>query len=117
MSQKIPRRNIYICQGCAEPVVTVDVDEGVTPFMIPCMLCGATMHSLFYPKKHYLYNMHRVRFEWSKPTKEDIQKCVDNWPEAEHDIREAYEKNGQLMMQVRTAREPLYHEVTSESQG
>lgn len=111
MSQKIPRRNIYVCQGCSERVVTVDVDKGVTPFMIPCLLCGSSMHSLFYPKEHFLYGVLRVRFEWAKPTKEEIQAVVDGLPEAELDIRKAYEENDLLMMHVRTAREPLYHEV------
>lgn len=31
-----PRVNVYVCQKCGGHTVTVDVDEGVTPFMIGC---------------------------------------------------------------------------------
>ena len=31
-----PRINVYVCQKCGGYTVTVDVDEGVTPFMIGC---------------------------------------------------------------------------------
>lgn len=31
-----PRINVYVCEKCGGHTVTVDVDEGVTPFMIGC---------------------------------------------------------------------------------
>lgn len=31
-----PRINVYTCRECGGHTVTVDVDEGVTPFMIRC---------------------------------------------------------------------------------
>lgn len=31
-----PRINVYVCEKCHGHTVTVDVDEGVTPFMIGC---------------------------------------------------------------------------------
>jgi hypothetical protein len=38
------RINVYVCQKCGGHTVTVDVDEGVTPFMIGCHAREATVH-------------------------------------------------------------------------
>ena len=32
--------NVYVCQKCGGLTVTVDVDEGVTPFMLGCRATG-----------------------------------------------------------------------------
>lgn len=39
-----PRINVYVCQKCGGHTVTVDVDEGVTPFMIGCHAKEADVH-------------------------------------------------------------------------
>ena len=47
---KPDRINRYTCNQCRQSIVTKDVDEGVTPFMIGCQFdhCGGMMTSSFY---------------------------------------------------------------------
>ena len=129
--EKKPRYNCYRCEyGCNN--FTVDVDEGVTPFMIKCKAvsrldrklnplltdksgeCIGNATSCFYPKAP-LPSYAVVRHEWVKPTKEQIdaeRKIVDAEKGAGFYEKcgqvEAYEK-GQLMLVPRTDREPKYH--------
>jgi hypothetical protein len=45
------KKNIYTCEACHGHIVTVDVDEGVTPFMLTCKAherCSGTMLSSLY---------------------------------------------------------------------
>lgn len=43
-------KNVYQCEQCSRWIVTVNRDEGVTPFMIGCQFdCGGAMQSLMYP--------------------------------------------------------------------
>lgn len=48
------RINVYTCDECNKSIATVDIDEGVTPFMIGCKThtpgCRGTMKSHMYPK-------------------------------------------------------------------
>lgn len=62
------RKNVYHCQVCHDEVVTVDLDEGVTPFAIACRAtagCKGTMFSGFYPQWAQALP---AAFEWFKPT-------------------------------------------------
>lgn len=47
------RVNGYGCRNahCRHVMVTVDVDDGVTPFMVGCPKCGGQAYSFFYPTK------------------------------------------------------------------
>lgn len=68
------RKNIYVCQSCGKSVVTIDKDEGVTPFMIECKNtkdCDGDMYSSFYNVDQSL----EPEFEWYKPT------SFDDYPE------------------------------------
>jgi hypothetical protein len=40
--------NKYTCYGCAAETVTVDSDNGTTPFQIPCPKCGKSAVSALY---------------------------------------------------------------------
>lgn len=42
------RVNAYKCQSCKNLIVTKDVEDGVTPFMIECRKCEGDMYSAFY---------------------------------------------------------------------
>ena len=60
------QKNIYTCQKCGKAIVTVDMDEGVTPFMLECRAtpgCNGVMQSAFYAVPQYL----TPHFEWFKP--------------------------------------------------
>lgn len=62
------RVNKYTCQVCGNWVVTVDVDDGHTPFMIRCTEtkdCSGMMQSGFYTCEQTL----EPAYEWRKPTK------------------------------------------------
>jgi len=58
------RINVYICQSCGKKTITIDSEEGVTPFMIGCEICDGDMYSSFYKVDQSLIPTH----EWYKPT-------------------------------------------------
>lgn len=61
--------NCYTCTTCGGQIVTVDRDEGVTPFMVRCRVrkgCSGTMHSSFYTNVPASL---QPEYEWRKPTK------------------------------------------------
>ena len=121
---KNPRINVYQCKwGCH--TVTVDVDKGVTPFMIPCKFkgrtdrpvdpryigrdgyCIGTAQSSFYPKGPKPPHIKEPEWEWYKPTEKWAKKkdkiysgTYDHW------------KRGGLSLRERTNAEPIYHEDT-----
>ena len=80
MSQ-IGRKNAYVCDGgfgglpglprpgCGHFMVTVDRDEGVTPFAMPCEHCGATAYSRMYRVALNIEPTH----EWYKPESIDAE--------------------------------------------
>lgn len=62
------KKNLYTCDGCMGRVVTIDRDQGTTPYMIACRArkdCDGTMYSHFYPRK----GMEELKpqFEWYRP--------------------------------------------------
>jgi hypothetical protein len=54
-------KNAYHCETCHGYIVTVDLDDGVTPFMLACRVlgepkdrantCKGMMQSMFYPEE------------------------------------------------------------------
>lgn len=113
---KLPRENVYRCKyGCN--TVTVDVAEGVTPFMIKCKAkarpdrplvpeltgpdgeCTGSAQSCFYPKAPRPAHIPSPTHEWYKPT--DLAGLSDG--EIEHVNR------GGLLLRERTGTEPVYH--------
>lgn len=61
------KKNVYKCAHCGAETVTVDLDEGVTPFMIDCDKCGEMMTSSFYNVDQDLEPTH----EWYMPGAEE----------------------------------------------
>lgn len=96
---KLPRINIYMCL-MGHHTVTVDVDHGVTPFMIPCERegCPATAKSSFYPKGPDPLNRTPTH-EWYKP-----KSLKGLTPMERHHV----EKGG-LLLRKRTDATPRYH--------
>ena len=69
--------------------MTVDIDEGTTPFAIECKAdkkCDGTMYSSFYRTNQLL----TPEFEWYKP------KSIDDYPEEHREIMRMYIDNGGL---------------------
>lgn len=60
-----PKKNAYTCEKCRFSIITVDVNTGVTPFMITCKGCEkAHARSAFYRIDQALTASH----EWYMPT-------------------------------------------------
>lgn len=63
------KKNVYTCQTCNKAIVTIDADNGTTPFMISCKVtlqCKGDMHSHWYtPDAQAL----EATWEWFKPKK------------------------------------------------
>ncbi|KQW22131.1 hypothetical protein ASC80_01670 [Afipia sp. Root123D2] len=65
------KKNIYVCDACHGHIVTIDVDAGVTPFMINCRAhprCKGTMRSSMY--RVFDQDM-AASHEWYRPTPDD----------------------------------------------
>ena len=63
-----PKPNIYTCRKCGQETVTVDVDEGVTPFIIFCKVtkgCNGHAQSSMYRVPPETAD--RATHEWYKP--------------------------------------------------
>ncbi len=73
------RLNIYSCLKCNWNMLSEDIDEGVTPFMMPCR-CGGDMYSNFY-KIDKAYQYHPADIKWYKPTNEEISKLTKEMKE------------------------------------
>lgn len=69
----VGKKNRYVCQRCGHNVVTVDKDEGVTPFMLSHRevgsLCPGIMQSNFYKTEATAV----ATFEWFKPTVKQVR--------------------------------------------
>jgi hypothetical protein len=66
------KQNRYTCQQCGKHIITVDTDEGTTPFMIGCRAtvgCKGHMHSSFYSDA-----VGTPTYEWRKPTYTEFAK-------------------------------------------
>jgi hypothetical protein len=60
------RLNQYTCQKCGKATITIDRDEGVTPFMLICRAtqgCGGASYSSMYQRVSGV-----PTYEWRKPT-------------------------------------------------
>ena len=60
------KKNSYRCETCNGVIVTVDVDDGVTPFLLSCKVtpgCIGMMKSNFYR----IDQSATAEYEWFKP--------------------------------------------------
>jgi hypothetical protein len=60
--------NAYTCDECARKTFTIDRDDGVTPFMIRCVHCGARAMSAFYR----VAQTYKPSHEWYRPNDTEI---------------------------------------------
>lgn len=85
-------KNVYVCQECGGKIVTLDLDEGTTPFMLRCRSgrkkgCNGTMQSSFYQVDQTL----PVDYVWFAPDSLDghDEAMQDHIKKGGLDIRKA----------------------------
>lgn len=103
---KMWKLNVYVCPK-KHLTTTVDVDEGVTPFMLGCKMpgCNEMAQSSFYPKQRPIpMHIPMPLWEWYKP---DINK-VSSFE------RDHVEKGG-LLLRRRTSAQPTNHPDLAEA--
>jgi hypothetical protein len=63
------KKNIYLCRKCGHGFVSIDIDEGVTPFMTNCLRdgCDGWANSLLYPPALVTKDI-PAALEWFKPS-------------------------------------------------
>lgn len=74
----IGRENVYTCQECKGYTVTIDVDAGVTPFLLKCRakgdgMCDGMAVSSFYPKGPRPDHIPAPAWEWYRPAGKDYE--------------------------------------------
>ena len=85
----VGKENVYVCEKCGGYTVTIDVDDGVTPFMLGCRAnmqeiildgkvvgfaptCKGMAQSASYPKGPRPAHIPPPAWEWYKPTGTDF---------------------------------------------
>ncbi len=85
------RENVYVCRKCGGHTVTIDRDEGTTPFMITCRAgdiitedglripgsCNGDAHSSFYPPGPRPPHIEPPKWEWYKPDGLEIRDITE----------------------------------------
>lgn len=61
------QKNIYLCHSCGRGHVTVDLDEGTTPFITTCLACGREAYSLLYRCPQAMLKDVPAALEWYSP--------------------------------------------------
>jgi len=72
----VGKRNAYTCKTCGQTIITVDVDEGTTPFMLACRAtigCDGMSESHLYTG-FVVNGSEPAMFDWRKPTKKEYSK-------------------------------------------
>lgn len=61
------KKNIYLCQYCGRGFVSIDIDDGTTPFMTGCIVCKGTAVSMMYQCPQVVLAEIPAALEWYKP--------------------------------------------------
>lgn len=61
------KKNIYTCKKCSQQIVTIDIDEGTTPFFLKCRATPGCQGMMF--SKSYMGVPEEAvpDYEWFKP--------------------------------------------------
>ena len=80
----VGKENTYTCDTCGQFMVTVHVDDGVTPMLLRCRVsgCKGMGHSAWYRGRPE--GAGEPRWEWFKPTERAIKRMT---PEMQDHIR------------------------------
>ena len=89
------RWNIWDCERCEQPTLCIELDDGVTPFMLRCRAtpdCNGMAQSRFYPRRPMPTDI-PVRGEWYAPDAAETAKLD---PEMRHHV----EQGGLLLREL-----------------
>lgn len=106
-------KNAYYCETCGGYIVTIDIDDGVTPFMLACRVkgeprsegndCNGMMESMFYPKPPWPARDgygHEIptepSYEWYTPTGAELKRMRRR----ERDLYEHVRQGGLVLRAV-----------------
>ena len=85
MPEKANAINRYVCQGCGKSIVTINCDEGTTPFMLICKfkcLPPIGMYSSFYKVDADM----EPTYEWYRPVGEEYDNLSQDERENHVDL-------------------------------
>lgn len=66
------KKNIYLCPKCGHGFVSLDVDEGTTPFTTKCLHCGDMARSMFYRCPQEMLAGVNPAIEWYHPSDAEL---------------------------------------------
>jgi hypothetical protein len=98
------KENVYTCGKCGGMTVTIDLDEGVTPFMIDCRAagkegdCDGMARSACYPSGPRPSYVPAPAWEWYKPGPDELKKVSPGLKD--------HAKRGGLFIRPRTEAKP-----------
>lgn len=103
----VGEKNAYYCDTCANYVVTIDVDDGVTPMFLACRAlgdpeevtntCGGMMRSMMYPPEPWPEHDGYGEAIPTEPTWEWYQPDPVELAGVEDGVREHVELGGLLL--------------------
>ncbi len=68
------KKNIYLCPSCGHGFVSLDVDDGTTPFMTKCLNCNDMAQSMFYAAPQEVLARINPALEWYSPSPKSVKK-------------------------------------------
>lgn len=68
------KKNIYLCPSCGHGFVSLDVDEGTTPFMTKCLNCSDMAQSMCYAAPQEVLGRIAPALEWYLPSPNAVKK-------------------------------------------
>lgn len=73
------KKNVYLCTSCGRGTITLDLDEGTTPFMTSCITegCDSMMTSCFYKIPQEILVRCDHALEWYKPSVVEFTRLND----------------------------------------
>ena len=96
--------NVYVCPKCKGQTVTIDADDGTTPFMIKCRSVGGC-HEEMATSSFYQVDQNLIpSFEWYRPVGEQLDRIIKQGG----DMQEHVEKGGLLLRRIDGAMREKY---------
>ena len=70
------QKNIYVCKACGHAFVSLDIDDGVTPFASPCLNCKELAQSLMYRCPQPMLENVSPAIEWYRPNAKNLRSAT-----------------------------------------